>query len=105
MFTIAIKGKEYKLHYGLRSLVIYETITGKHSNSIAEEGMLTDEIILYYAILAASNAGNSLTYEEFLSALDEDADLLLSIREWFKSVSKDLLPKTGKDTAEDKKKA
>ncbi|KAA6335895.1 hypothetical protein EZS27_015922 [termite gut metagenome] len=105
MFTIAIKGKEYKLHYGLRALIIFEGITGKPFHSITEEGTTENEIILYYSIVLAANPESPLTYEYFLSALDEDYDLLLSIREWFKSVSKDLLPKTSKDTPEDKKKA
>lgn len=68
MRTVTIGGVEYKLAYNLRSLFIYEEITGhpyKGEKTI-------DSYILLFSMLQANNEDFSMTFDEFINACDED---------------------------------
>jgi hypothetical protein len=94
-----ITGIEYNLKYTLRSLVVYEELTG----APFEPGLLKNEIILYYAVLIANNPGKELTFEQFFKAID-DENLLPALREWLLSQTKKLNPDDDKPDEGDKKK-
>ena len=71
MRTVTIGGVEYKLAYNLRSLFIYEEITGhpyKGEKTI-------DSYVLLFSMFQANNEGFSLTFDEFIDACDEDMSI------------------------------
>lgn len=71
MRKIIIKEKEYKLAYNLRSLFVYEEMSGKpYTGSRSIENYL-----LMYAMLQANNDEFSLSFDEFIEACDNDMSL------------------------------
>ncbi len=71
MKEIEINGKNYKLKYTIRSLFIWEQITGK---SFKIENML-DNYIFFYSMILANNPDEILDWDTFLDALDADPTL------------------------------
>lgn len=72
MEKITINGKEFNLKYTLRSLFIFEQITKK---PFKIETML-DNYVFFYSLLIANNKDNTLEWDEFIDAMDEDPTLL-----------------------------
>lgn len=72
MKEIEINGKNYKLKYTIRSLFIWEQITGK---SFKIEKML-DNYLFFYSIILANNPDEILEWDDYLNAMDEDPTLL-----------------------------
>lgn len=68
MKEIEINGKNYKLKYTIRSLFIWEQITGK---SFKIENML-DNYLFFYSMLLANNPDNILSWDDYINAMDED---------------------------------
>lgn len=64
--NIKIGNKEWKLKYSIRSLFLYERITGKSF----EMAGLEDQVVFFYCILLAQNP-EFMTFEEFCDAIDE----------------------------------
>jgi hypothetical protein len=96
---IEIKGKQYRLRYTLRALVVYEELkAGKFS-----KGQLMDEVILYYSIFIASNPGADVTFEEFFNEI-ENLDVLASLRKWMSEKVDTILPNIESVADEDAKK-
>ncbi|MDR1582066.1 MAG: hypothetical protein LBS55_02215 [Prevotellaceae bacterium] len=77
MKNIEIAGREYRLKYTLRSLIVFEELTGASFTP----GLLKDEITLYYSVLLANNPGINLTFNGFFDAM-ENENLLPVFREW-----------------------
>ena len=73
MNTILINGKEYKIKYGIRSMLIQEQITQK---PFALDNMNEQLVFLYACLLAADNE-LTMSYEEFLDAIDEDMSIII----------------------------
>lgn len=73
MNTILINGKEYKIKYGIRAMLIAEQITQK---PFSLENMNEQLVFLYSCLLAADNS-LSMSYEEFLDAVDEDMSIII----------------------------
>ena len=73
MNTILINGKEYKIKYGIRSMLIQEQITQK---PFSLDNMNEQLVFLYSCLLAADNE-LTMTYEEFLDAVDEDMSIII----------------------------
>lgn len=71
--TILINGKEYPIKYGIRSMLIAEQITQK---PFSLENMNEQLVFLYSCLLAADNE-LTMTYEEFLDAIDEDMSIII----------------------------
>lgn len=71
MEKIFINGKEYNLKYSVRSLFIFEQITKK---SFKIETLL-DNYIFFYSIILANNKDNTLDWDDFIDALDDDPTL------------------------------
>ena len=72
MKEIEINGKNYKLKYTIRSLFIWEQITGK---SFKIENML-DNYIFFYSMILANNPDEILEWDDYINAMDEDPTLL-----------------------------
>ena len=73
MKTILINGKEYPIKYGIRSMLIQEQITQK---PFSLDNMNEQLVFLYACLLAADNE-LSMSYEEFLDAVDEDMSIII----------------------------
>lgn len=71
--TILINGKEYPIKYGIRSMLIQEQITQK---PFSLENMNEQLVFLYSCLLAADNE-LTMTYEEFLDAVDSDMSIII----------------------------
>ena len=71
MKEIEINGKNYKLKYTVRSLFIFEQITGK---SFKIESLL-DNYLFFYSMILANNRDDILDWDTFIDALDEDPTL------------------------------
>lgn len=72
MKTIKINGKDYNIKYTIRSLFIFEQITGKSF----EIKTLLDNYVFFYSMLLACNTDDVLTWDEFIDALDNDPTIL-----------------------------
>jgi hypothetical protein len=92
-----IAGKEYSLKYTLRSLIVFEELTG----ASFKPGLLKDEITLYYSILAANNPGIELTFNQFFDALERDKRLLQGFRDWLENELKGQFLKDGQGETEE----
>lgn len=68
MKEIEINGKNYKLKYTIRSLFIWEQITGK---SFKIENML-DNYLFFYSIILANNPDEILEWDDYINAMDDD---------------------------------
>lgn len=71
MKEIEINGKNYKLKYTIRSLFIWEQITGK---PFKIENML-DNYLFFYSMILANNPDEILAWDDYLNAMDEDPTL------------------------------
>ena len=101
MNTILINGKEYKIKYGIRAMLIAEQITQK---PFSLENMNEQLVFLYSCLLAADNE-LTMTYEEFLDAVDEDMSIIIRFGEYLaeqqkkeKNILKDKGTKKKKNT-------
>lgn len=79
MKKIKIKGKTYNLKYTVRSLFIYEQITGKPFKIET----LLDNYVFFYSIILANNKDKDevLTWDEFIDAIDNDPNLFGAIND------------------------
>lgn len=71
MKEIEINGKNYKLKYTVRSLFIFEQITGK---SFKIENLL-DNYLFFYSMILANNKDDVLSWDDYINAMDEDPTL------------------------------
>lgn len=71
MKEIEINGKNYKLKYTVRSLFIFEQITGK---SFKIESLL-DNYLFFYSMILANNKDDVLSWDDYINAMDEDPTL------------------------------
>lgn len=78
MKTILINGKEYPIKYGIRSMLIQEQITQK---PFSLDNMNEQLVFLYSCLLAADNE-LTMTYEEFLDAVDDDMSIIIRFGEY-----------------------
>ena len=73
MNTILINGKEYKIKYGIRSMLIQEQITQKPFSL----DNMNEQLVFLYSCLLAANNELTMSYEEFLDAVDEDMSIII----------------------------
>ena len=73
--TIKINGTDYKFKYTIRSLFIFEQITGRPFKIET----LLDNYLFYYSMLLANNPDNTMTWDDFLDALDNDPTLMIEM--------------------------
>ena len=67
-----ILGKEYQLSFGLRSMFIFESITGEAFNIKT----VFDEYVYFYACLMSVSSNPELDFDEFINYCDEHPELL-----------------------------
>lgn len=85
---VKIKGKEFELHYSMRSFVIYEEIVGKSLN-FDDINNLSSIVNLFYANVLATmqynNMNLDLTYNDFWNYIDENggAELISEFSKWY----------------------
>lgn len=72
-----ILGKEYNLKFGLRSMFIYESITGNTFNIKT----IFDEYVYFYACLLADATNPPLDFDDFINYSDEHPELLKAFDE------------------------
>ena len=78
MNTILINGKEYPIKYGIRSMLIQEQITQKPFSL----DNMNEQLVFLYSCLLAANNELTMTYEEFLDAVDEDMSIIIRFGEY-----------------------
>ena len=84
MNTILINGKEYKIKYGIRAMLIAEQITQK---PFSLDNMNEQLVFLYSCLLAADNE-LTMSYEEFLDAVDEDLSIIIRFGQYLSEQQK-----------------
>ena len=78
MNTILINGKEYPIKYGIRAMLIAEQITQKPFSL----DNMNEQLVFLYSCLLAANNELTMTYEEFLDAVDEDMSIIIRFGEY-----------------------
>lgn len=99
--TIKINDKEFALKQTIRSIFLWEQITGR---SFEIQNTL-DNYLYFYCILLANNP-DFMLWDDFITAIDEDPTILIQISKCLTQQSqldKILNPDSDTDT-EDKKK-
>ena len=97
MEKIEINGKEYNLKYTVRALFLWEQITKK---SFKIETLL-DNYVFFYCLILANNKDNTLEWDEFIDAMDNDETLFLRMTEIIAKEQKKNELFEGEDTKED----
>ncbi len=80
--TITIRQTEITLKYSMRSLFMYENITGQSFNPKTLEDFCT----FFYCVLCSSNKDLDLTFDEFVDYLDEDPSKMNEFAGWLSNV-------------------
>lgn len=75
MTDIKIGKQRYKVKNTVRSLFIFEKITGR---AFAINSLI-DNYLYFYSILLASNPDMTMTWDEFIDAIDSDPKVLEDI--------------------------
>lgn len=88
-----ILGKEYNLKFGLRSMFIFESITGEVFNI----NTIFDEYVYFYSCLMADTSNPPLDFEDFINYADEHPELLKAFDEALLAESKRKEMLTNKD--------
>jgi hypothetical protein len=74
---IVLKNKEYKFKFGFKAILNYENETGKKVSDLADGlSMQTVVDLCFYAIKAA---GDKITKDEIIDAIDDDMTLISTI--------------------------
>lgn len=97
-----ILGKEYNLKFGLRSMFIFESITGGAFNI----NTIFDEYVYFYSCLIADTNNPPLDFDDFIAYCDEHPELLKEFDKTLleESKRKNMLSEKGKKKAKNTKK-
>lgn len=97
-----ILGKEYNLKFGLRSMFIFESITGGAFNI----NTIFDEYVYFYSCLIADTNNPPLDFDDFIAYCDEHPELLKEFDNTLleESKRKNMLSEKGKKKAKNTKK-
>jgi hypothetical protein len=79
---IKIKEQNYKVKYSIRSLFIFEQLTGKTFSL----DTLIDQYIFFYSMILANNSECTLTYDQFIDECDEDFTLVIDFQKYINEV-------------------
>ena len=79
---ITIKEQTYKVKYSIRSLFIFEQLTGK---TFTLETLL-DQYIFFYSMILANNPESTLTFDQFIDECDEDFTLVTNLQKYVSDV-------------------
>lgn len=72
--TIKINNQEYKIKQTIRALFLFEEITGRQF----EIKTTLDNYLYFYCILLANN-DDFMSWEEFITEIDNDPTIILSL--------------------------
>lgn len=97
--VITIKDKTITLKRTFRSLIAYESATGKAFNPKT----VTESIMYFYCVIIASDMELELTYDEFMDWLDENPTALQEFTQWLIEQSEIESKLTKKKTVRTKK--
>lgn len=75
---ITIKDKEIELKYTMRSMLMYENITGK----TFMPNTLTDIVTYMYCVVLSSTKDYSLSFDDFLDYIDGNVDVMNEFSQW-----------------------
>lgn len=75
---IKINEKTIKLKKTFRSLIAYESATGKAFNPTT----ITESIMYFYCVIIASDTTLEITYDEFMDWLDNNPTAFQEFTEW-----------------------
>ena len=79
---ITIKEQTYKVKYSIRSLFIFEQLSGK---SFTLETLL-DQYIFFYSMILANNPECTITFDDFIDECDEDFTLVTNLQKYITEV-------------------
>ena len=96
---INIKNKTITLKRTFRSLIAYESATGKAFNPKT----VTESIMYFYCVIIASDMELELTYDEFMDWLDDNTTALQDFTQWLISQTEIESKLTKKKTVRTKK--
>lgn len=100
---IKIKEKKYNIKYSIRTLFIYEQITGRSSLKIES---VTDEYIFMYSLILANVPDIQLSFDEFIDECDTDIHMITSLKKFlFDEMNKQKQFALKEDADDSKKKA
>lgn len=76
---LKINEKEIKLKNSLRSLILYENVTGQ---TFAAPQTIQDIITYFYCVVVGSSKDYSLSFDNFVDLLDEQPNLINDFTAW-----------------------
>ena len=79
---ITIKEQTYKVKYSIRSLFIFEQLTGK---TFTLESLL-DQYIFFYSMILANNPECTLTFDQFIDECDENNIIVTELQKYITDV-------------------
>ncbi len=82
---LKINEKEIKLKNSLRSLILYENVTGQ---TFAAPQTIQDIITYFYCVVVGSSKDYSLSFDDFVDLLDEKPDLINEFTAWIQEQAK-----------------
>lgn len=75
---ITIKDKNIELKQTMRSIMVYEQITGKPFSPIT----ITDILIYFYSVVIASNTTLEMPFDEFMDWIDDNPEAFENFNKW-----------------------
>ena len=79
---ITIKEQTYKVKYSIRSLFIFEQLSGK---SFTLETLI-DQYIFFYSMILANNPECTLTFDQFIDEFEDDFTLVAKLQNYITEV-------------------
>jgi len=79
---ITIQEKTYTIKYSIRSLFVFEQLTGK----VFKLETLTDTYIFFYSMLLSGNTDCTLSFDEFIDECESQPDLLSDFQNYLTKV-------------------
>lgn len=74
---VKINGADYLVKNTIRSIFIFEEITGKPF----KVETIRDNYLFFYSVILANNTKDILTWESFIDALDKDPKIYIRMNE------------------------
>lgn len=99
--TITINNKEINLKKTFRSVIAYEQAMKTSFNPTT----ITETIMYFYCVIIASDTTLEITYDEFISWLDDNPQTLQEFTQWLIKVNEVESTTTKKKTVRTAKKA
>lgn len=82
---LKINENEIELKHTLRSLILYENVTGQ---TFAAPQTIQDIITYFYCVVVGSSKDYSLSFDEFVDVLDEQPNLINEFTQWIQDQAK-----------------